>query len=132
MASSTTVLIVDDESHVRAYVRTLLKELGIETCWEATNGDAVLAMVKEHSPGLVLLDLNLPGTGGMQVLSQLAEAHPDVPVVIMTAQNSMDTVKEAAELGASGYILKHDARHRVVSALRDLIESLEASDDAAE
>lgn len=132
MASSLTVLIVDDESHVRTYVRTLLKELGIETCWEATSGDAVLPLVKEHNPGLVLLDLNLPGTTGMQVLAQLAEAHPDLPVVIMTAQNSMETVKQAAGLGASGYILKHDARHRVVSALRELIEALEDGDDAAE
>lgn len=129
MASSLTVLIVDDESHVRTYVRTLLKELGIETCWEAANGDVVLPMVKEHNPGLVLLDLNLPGTTGMQVLEQLAEAHPDLPVVIMTAQNSMETVKQAAGLGASGYILKHDARHRVVSALRELIESLEGGDE---
>lgn len=129
MARPTTALIVDDESHVRAFLRTLLKELGVEAQWEASTGDEVLPLVAANNPGLVLLDLNLRGQRGMDVLRQLAASHPDVPVVIVTAQNSLEPAKEAAELGALGYILKHQSRYQVLDALREVIESL---DDEAE
>ncbi|MDP3071887.1 MAG: response regulator [Opitutaceae bacterium] len=132
MLGPATVLIVDDESHVRAYVRMLLKELGIESCWEATNGNDVLGMVAEHRPRLVLLDLNLPGIDGLKVLAQLTEAHPDVPVAIMTTQNSIESVNEAVRLGASGYILKHKPRPQVLAELRELIESLDDGEDGTE
>lgn len=132
MARPTTALIVDDESHVRSYVRLLLKELGIETCWEAANGNDVLLQIAANNPELVLLDLNLPGIGGMQVLEQIAARHPDLPVLIMTAQNSLETVHEAARLGASGYVVKHHPRREVLGALREFLESMdEAPEESA-
>ncbi len=131
MPRPTSALIADDEAHVRAYFRTLLNELGVEACWETEQGAEVVALVGAHSPGLVLLDLNLKGLGGMAVLRQLVESHPEVPVVIITTQNSAELVKQAAELGASGYILKHKPRGQVLGSLRELIEAL-ALDDADE
>ncbi|MBL9190584.1 MAG: response regulator [Opitutaceae bacterium] len=129
MPDSATVLIVDDEAHVRTYVRMLLKELGIESCWEAANGTEVLPLVAEHNPRLVLLDLNMPGTDGLKVLAQLAEAHPDLPVAIMTTQNSIESVNEAVRLGACAFILKHKPRPQVLAELRELIDSLGDGED---
>ncbi|MBL9199060.1 MAG: response regulator [Opitutaceae bacterium] len=125
MPRPTTALIVDDEPHVRAYVRTLLQELGLTTFWEAAHGDEVMPLVAANAPGIVLLDVNLPGKNGLQVLEQILAAHPEVPVVMVTAQNSMETAKQAAALGASGYILKHSSRPAVLIELRELIESLD-------
>lgn len=129
MPDPATVLIVDDEAHVRTYVRMLLKELGIESCWEATHGTDVLPLVAAHNPRLVLLDLNMPGIDGLKVLAQLAEAHPDLPVAIMTTQNSIESVNEAVRLGAVGYILKHKPRPQVLAELRELIDSLDDGGD---
>ena len=125
MARPTNALIVDDEAHVRAFMRLLLRELGIENCWEAGDGVSALHLAQEHRPELVVLDINLPGLGGLQVLAQLMQLDPDLPVVMATAQSSMNTVSEAVRLGASGYLLKHCPKDDTLNALRDVLESLD-------
>lgn len=134
MARPTTALIVDDEAHVRTYVRLLLKEVGIESCWEAPEGSTALALTAQHNPGLVLLDLNMPGLNGLEVLAKLLEKNPDLPVVILTAQSAMNSVKDAIRLGAAGYILKQNPRSECIASLRELLESMddEGEADAAE
>ena len=105
-------------------MRLLLRELGIEECWEAADGASALHLVKHHKPDLVLLDINLPGMSGLQVLGQIRQLAPDLPVVMATAQSSMSTVSEAVRLGASGYLLKHCPKEETLEALRDILESL--------
>ena len=73
MARPTNALIVDDEPHVRIFVKMLLKQQGIETTWEAGDGVQALAMVAQHNPELVMLDINLPMMSGIEVLSCLTE-----------------------------------------------------------
>ena len=73
MARPTSALIVEDEPHVRVFVRLLLKEVGITTPWEAADGTQALAMVAEHQPELVMLDINLPMMNGLEVLKLLHE-----------------------------------------------------------
>jgi two-component system chemotaxis response regulator CheY len=124
MARPKNTLLVDDEAHVRAFMRLLLRELGIEECWEAADGASALHLVKQHKPDLVLLDINLPGMSGLQVLGQIKQLDPELPVVMATAQSSMSTVSEAVRLGASGYLLKHCPKEETMEALRDILESL--------
>src|SRR5688572_25862487 len=117
MARPTNALIVDDESHVRAFLRLLLRELGITDCWEAADGVSAVQLAQEHKPGIVLLDINLPGLNGLQVLAQLKQVDPDLPVVIVTAQGAISTVSEAVRLGAMGYLLKHRPKDETLKAL---------------
>ena len=124
MARPKNTLLVDDEAHVRAFMRLLLRELGIEECWEAADGASALHLVKHHKPDLVLLDINLPGMSGLQVLGQIKQFNSELPVVMATAQSSMSTVGEAVRLGASGYLLKHCPKEETLEALRDILESL--------
>src|SRR5687767_7389058 len=107
MAYPKNALIVDDESHVRAFMRLLLREVGIEECWDASDGTSAVQLAQLHKPDLVLLDVNLPGLNGLHVLAQMKQFDPDLPVVMVTAQTSLSTVNEAVRLGASGYLLKH-------------------------
>lgn len=125
MARPTNALIVDDESHVRTFVRLLLREVGIEECWEAADGAAALALVAQHRPQLVLLDVNMPQMSGIEMLGRLREARADIPVIILSAQSSIGVVNEAARLGAIGYVLKYAPKTEVLATLRDAIESLE-------
>ena len=125
MARPTNALIVDDEAHVRAFMRLMLRELGIEQCWEAGDGVTAVQLAQQHSPELVLLDINLPGLSGLEVLAQLKEVNPNIAVVMATAQRAMNNVSESLRLGAVGYLLKHSPRDETLAALRDVIETLE-------
>jgi len=125
MPRPTNALIVDDESHVRTFVRLLLREVGIEECWEAADGAAALDLVLRHQPQLLLLDVNMPQMNGIELLSRLREAQSDIPVIIVSAQSSLSVVNEAARLGAIGYVLKHSPKAEVVAALRDALSLLE-------
>ena len=100
MGRPKTALIVDDEAHVRAYAKLLLREAGIREVWEAADGGQAIAALEAHEPELVLLDVNLPVMSGLEVLRQLQEAGWTTPVVMLTAENATKTVQEAAKFGA--------------------------------
>jgi CheY-like chemotaxis protein len=130
MSRPTNALIVEDEPHVRAFVRLLLKEVGITKTWEAADGAQALAMVAEHQPGLVLLDINMPVMNGLEVLQLLQEQQPDLPVIMLSSQSAMKTVLECVKLGAVAYILKHSPPAEALKMLREAIGVLE--DDSAD
>ena len=125
MSRPTNALIVDDEAHVRTFLRLLLKELGITSTWEASDGAAAVEMAVQHKPELVLLDINLPVMSGLQALGRLQELEPDIPVIMVTSQSAMSSVQQAVRLGAAGYILKHSSKNEALRVLRDAIAALE-------
>ena len=127
MPRPINALIVDDESHVRTFVRLLLREVGVQECWEAADGAAALDLVVRHQPQLLLLDVNMPQMNGIELLARLREAQSDIPVVIVSAQSSISVVNEAARLGAVGYVLKHSPKAEVLAALREVLDSLDES-----
>src|SRR4051812_24909526 len=106
MARPTNALIVDDEPHVRVFLRLLLKELGIPVLWEGADGNAAIELTVRHKPELVLLDINLPILSGLEALAQLRGLEPDIPVVMVTSQTALGSVQTASRLGAAGYVLK--------------------------
>ena len=132
MPRPTNCLIVDDESHVRAFLRLLLRELGITNCWEAADGVGALQLAQEHKPELVLLDVNLPGLNGLQILAQLMELSPDLPVVMVTSQSAIGTVSEAVRLGAVGYLLKHCPKDETLKALGEVLKSIDENGTESE
>jgi DNA-binding NarL/FixJ family response regulator len=132
MPRPTNALIVDDEAHVRVLIRVLLKQLGIETVWEAPDGATALEKAAAHKPDVVLLDINLPQVGGLEVLAKLKAAHPKLPVIIVSSQSTMKTVIQTRELGAEAYVLKHAPKSEVLQMLSDAFDNIAAtSEDAA-
>jgi two-component system chemotaxis response regulator CheY len=132
MPTPASALIVDDEAHVRVFLRLLLKEVGISTLWEATDGTRALELVQEHHPELVLLDVNMPVMTGLETLARLQETHPDVPVIMVSSESALSTVREAARLGAMGYILKQIPKEQALKSLRELLAGLEEEGEAEE
>jgi len=128
MPRPANALIVDDEPHVRVLIKILLKQLGIETVWEAADGTAALEQAGAHHPNVILLDINLPQVNGIEVLGRLKKAHPEIPVVIVSSQSTMKTVMHARELGAISYVLKHAPRAEVLQMLSDAFDSIAESD----
>jgi len=131
MPRPVSALMIDDEPHVRVVFRVLLKQLGITTVWEAPDGSSALEQAAAHNPDVVLLDINLPQIGGLEVLARLKAAHPKMPVIIVSSQSTMKTVIQSRELGAEAYVLKHAPKAEVLQMLSDAFDSIAAHTDAA-
>lgn len=127
MPRPVTALIVDDEPHVLVYLRALLKQLGVETIWDAADGAAALEQVAAHTPDVVLLDMNLPQVSGLQLLAKFKAEHPKMPVIVVSVMSSMKTVSQAHELGAEAYVLKHLPKAQVFQMLSDAFDKIAES-----
>jgi len=126
MSRPKTALIIDDEVHVRVYLRMLLKSLGVTTIHEAGTPDEAYTLYKTHKPEVVLLDIILPGATAQAVYKQLEEIDPDVAVIVVSAQNSLKIVEEMHEMGAIAYILKHTPRDQMVKMMGEALDCLDA------
>jgi len=126
MPRPTTALIVDDEAPVRAFVRLLLKELGVTQCWEAEDGAQALSMFEQHRPELVVLDVNLRMTTGLQVLQRLKRGQPALVVIMLSSEDAPATRQEALRLGAAAYVLKHSPKEEALARIRQTVDGLDA------
>ena len=127
-----TALIVDDETHVRIYLRTMLQRLGIVTTWQEACGEDAIKTYQQHLPDVVLLDVNLPHMPGTEIFRRLLEVDPDVAVVVVTADQFGTTIREISQLGAVGYVLKHLPPVELQNALADALSRVEPRPDVAD
>jgi two-component system chemotaxis response regulator CheY len=121
MADSPSALVIDDEQHVRMFLRTLLQAAGVGEVWEADSGPRGKELYLRHKPTIVLLDLNMAGPTGLKILGQILESDPDAKVVIVTAQNDRETVLECQRLGATGFLLKSRTKEELLAALKEFL-----------
>ncbi|MDY6854502.1 MAG: sigma-54 dependent transcriptional regulator [Thermodesulfobacteriota bacterium] len=99
-----SLYIVDDEESVRDGL-TMALETRCQVRAFVTGEDAIDA-IRENPPDMVLLDIGLPGMNGVEVLSKIKELHPDMPVIMITAYEDVNTVISAMKLGAYDYVIK--------------------------
>ncbi len=110
------VVVADDEPLIRMGVRCILEDAGHVVVAECGSSDEVVDAVRRHAPDVVLLDIRMPGQGGLEVARQLAAEHP-VPIVFLTAYGDRTLVLEAAQAGGYGYILKPVNERQLLAAL---------------
>jgi CheY-like chemotaxis protein len=115
------ILVVDDEPHVRKYVRLIAHGLGSPVILEASNGEEALALYARESPDLVLLDVNLPGMDGIQILAAILAQDPDAMVVMLTSLANRQTIDECLRLGAVSYIRKDTPKEAILAELSAVI-----------
>jgi NarL family two-component system response regulator LiaR len=112
------VLLVDDHAVVRKGLRALLdREAGIEVAGEAEDGEQALRAADRLRPDVILMDLEMPGLGGIDATRRISEVHPDSKVVVLTSHSSEEDVFPALKAGALGYLLKHSAPEDVLQAI---------------
>jgi RNA polymerase sigma factor (sigma-70 family) len=117
--STLKVLLVEDHVIVRQGVSALLdEEPDIAIVGEASDGSQALALVQKLRPDIVLMDLSLPGLGGVEATRQMRELFPDVRVLVLSMYDSEEYVFRALRAGASGYVLKQSTSTELVLALR--------------
>lgn len=114
----TRVVIADDEPLVVEGVRTVLHAAGIETMAMAHNGRDALAAIERHRPEVALLDLHMPGLGGLAVAERLHALSPATRALVLTSFGDQANVLSAVEKGAAGFVLKTCAPEELVTAVR--------------
>ncbi len=103
--SQQTICVVDDDDQLRTSFHKLLTEEGYQVLG-AASAEAGLELIGRQTPDLVILDMRLPGMGGMEAFQKIHALEPRLPVIMMTAYGTTDTAIEATKLGAFDYILK--------------------------
>jgi CheY-like chemotaxis protein len=120
--SPTAILIIDDDKLIRWSLSTVLGRAGYRV-HEAATGQEGLAAVESGTPDLVLLDIMLPDMDGFSVLTAIHQAHPDLPVLMMTADATADTAKQALRLGARGHLDKPCDPAVLLAAVSEALQS---------
>jgi DNA-binding NarL/FixJ family response regulator len=117
---SLRVSIVDDHVLFRAGLRNLLEEQDIHVVGEAAGGGEAVRIVRELAPDVVLIDLNIPGMGGLEATRRITAISPLTRVLVLTTSDEDRDVREAMLAGACGYLLKD-------SSVKELMKGIHAA-----
>lgn len=111
------IAITDDHQIVREGIRWMLADSHVEIVVECESGEDLLEFLESETVDAVLLDLRMPGLGGLETLRRLGSTHPDIAVLMLTMHDAPGFVREALGAGASGYLLKQTGRDELLRAL---------------
>ncbi|CAM4080655.1 response regulator [Bordetella muralis] len=121
------LLLIDDHPLVRDGLRLRLETVpGLKVIGEAGHALAALAFLQDclaqdptgdTLPHLVLMDLNMPGMGGLSLIAQLHEQYPQIAVLVLTMHDNGEYIVQAAKAGARGYLLKHEPAQEIITAI---------------
>jgi two-component system, OmpR family, KDP operon response regulator KdpE len=119
--SQEVILVVDDEASIRQALRVTLGKIGFEVA-EAGTGEEALALIRGDRYDAVLLDMNMPGMGGMSACREIRRLAPGLPILMLTIRDNEDDKVEALESGADDYVTKpfhmRELTARVRAAIR--------------
>lgn len=100
------ILIVDDAPFVREVLQNLLTKQGYEVIGEAANGAEAIQLASALRPDLILMDIIMPETSGIEAARSIQQTHPEIPIVAMSTEESAHIVAQAIEAGCVDYVVK--------------------------
>ncbi len=122
----TTVLICDDHRIVREGLRQFVSGVpGVDRVDTAASGEEVLARYPHEHPDLVLMDVRMPGLGGLEATRRLVHQHPTAKVIMLTAADDRDQVAAAVSHGARGYLLKDVSHEELCAAVAHALDGMD-------
>lgn len=117
------VLVVDDHAILRDGIRSILEsQEDVIVVGEASDGAEALEFVSKLLPDIVLMDISMPNTNGLEATRLIKERYPQVKVLILTQHDNREYIAPALGAGASGYVLKRSGRREMLNALRQVHE----------
>lgn len=122
-----TVLLVEDDSGVQKYIKELLLDNGYSV-QIAADGIAALNHIKKLPPDLVILDLGLPNMSGEAVCMEIRKNYPDLPVIILTAKDSISDIVQGLNLGADDYMTKPFVADELLARIKARLRQKEGTD----
>jgi len=115
------ILVADDHEIVRRGLRALIESAGHEVCAEAGDGRTAVTEAERTSPHVAVLDVSMPELNGFEAARRILASRPSTAVLIVTAHDSEQVVRDVLSAGARGYVLKSDAVKEIVQAIEDLL-----------
>jgi DNA-binding NarL/FixJ family response regulator len=116
------VLIVDDHAIVRGGLGSLIATTtDLEVVGEAADGDEAVRLADELAPDVVLMDLSMPGSDGVQATRRVLEQNPAAHVLVLTSFSDQRRIMDALDAGAEGYLLKHSEPEVILSGIRAVV-----------
>ncbi len=119
------ILVVDDEPAIRRALRPPLMELGFQVA-EASRGEEALLALRNAVYDAVLLDVNMPGIGGIETLRRIRALSPRLPVLILTVRDQEEDKVEALDLGADDYVTKPFSTRELIARIRSAVRRMRA------
>jgi len=129
--SQANILVVDDESSIRQALRMTLGTIGFDVA-EASTGEQALALIRGAHYDAVLLDMNMPGMGGMTACREIRRLSPGLPILMLTIRDSQDDKVEALESGADDYVTKPFHMRELTARVRAAIRRSHTTGDPPE
>ncbi len=121
MPSPLHILLVEDDELFRLGLRVRLQqEPGLEVVAEAEDGETAIERIKQHLLDVVILDVGLPGIGGIETCRQIKQQHPDLPILILTSHTQKPLINRLIEAGAQGYCVKGSPAEVLILAIRSI------------
>lgn len=118
------VVLVDDHDLVRSGISALLSSVeGVEVVAEAREGEELLKILQTVRPDIVITDISMPGLDGYALAKRIASDFPGVRVIMLSAHDSVDAVRQAVASGACGYLRKNAPRFELEMAIRSVMHS---------
>lgn len=112
------VILADDHALFRSGVKRILEEVpGVKVVGEAADGMQLLALLKEMTPDLVILDISMPKLRGLEAIQEIKASYPQVQVLILTMHKDAEYLSYALGAGAAGFLLKQDADPELMEAI---------------
>ena len=127
--SAGRILVVDDEPQIRRIMRTSLTGAGYEVD-DAKTGDEALAKLREYRPDLVLLDINMPGMGGLEACRAM-RVDPNVAIIMLTVHNTEAAKVEALDAGADDFVTKPFSTPELLARIRAALRRVPATQQSA-
>jgi DNA-binding NarL/FixJ family response regulator len=112
------VVVVDDHPVFRRGLTALLRASGIDVVAEAASGEEAIALTSRDRPDVVLMDLGMPGAGGVRATATIRASDPSIKVLVITQYDDETSVRIALDAGASGYVLKQADPEQILAALQ--------------
>ena len=116
-STSLKILIVDDNDLMRTLLRGILRSESYQIIGEAKNGLLALEQIERATPDIVFLDVVMPEMDGLEVLQNIKKTHPEVRVIMITGNPSIENVQESIQGGACGFIVKPFNTAKVLDTL---------------
>ncbi|AEH46397.1 response regulator [Parageobacillus thermoglucosidasius] len=119
----TRIAIIDDHQLFREGMKRILEfEEEFEVVAEGADGSEALAIVEQHRPDIVIMDINMPNTNGVEATRQLVEMYPDTKIVVLSIHDDENYVMRALQMGATGYLLKDMDADTLIEAVKIVAE----------
>ena len=123
MPAPIQVVVIEDDPLFREVVVNFINQSPDFLCHQTwDNGETALQEISARPPGLILIDIDLPGMSGTECTAQLKRRWPEIPLLILTGHSDTEHIFEALKAGANGYLLKHTAAKKLLESMREIME----------